>query len=163
LYKNKRAAVIGGGDSACQESLYLARFAEKVIIVHRRDKLRAVASLAEKAMRDPKIEFAWNSLVLEVEGETAVTGLRIKNRAANEERSLAVDGVFIYIGLTPNLNFAEGLFKRDETGFIITDDHMRTDAPNVYAIGDVRSTPLRQVVTACADGAIAAHAISNSL
>lgn len=163
LYRNKPIAVIGGGDSACQEALYLARFASEVTIVHRRDKLRAVANLAQKAMNEPKIQFAWNSLPLEILGNTGVIGLRIRNKITGEESVLNVDGVFIYIGLEPNLSFAKDIFKCDEYGFIIANERMLTNVPRIYAIGDVRSTVLRQVVTACADGAVAAQSISEDL
>ncbi len=156
LYRNKIVAVIGGGDSAVEEGMFLTKFASKVYVVHRRDELRAVKSIQERAFKNEKMEFIWDSAVEEVKGENFVKSIVLKNLKTNEKQDLAVDGIFIYVGILPNNELAKEEIKLDSSGFIITNEFMETNIPGVYAVGDLRNTPLRQVITACSDGAIAA-------
>ncbi len=149
-------AVIGGGNAAVEEAIYLTRFANKVYVVHRRDKLRADKIVQERAFKNPKIEFVWNSVATEINGTNNVEKLLIKNVQTNEMKELNVDGVFPYIGFSPNVDLINGQIQQNEQGFIKTDEYLNTSIKGVYAIGDVRETPLRQVITAAADGAIAA-------
>jgi len=157
LYKNKDVLVVGGGDSAIVEALYLTNFANKVYIIHRRDKLRAAQYLQEKAFKNSKIEFIFNSILKEIKGEKRVEKVIIQNIKEDRIYELNINGVFIYIGLTPNSNLFKDKINLDENEFIITDSEMRTNEKFVYAIGDVRKKELRQIITACADGAIAAN------
>jgi thioredoxin reductase (NADPH) len=162
FYKDKTVAVIGGGDSALDEGLFLTRFAKKVYIIHRRDKLRAVKILQKRALENPKIEIIWNTIVEEVIGDTKIRQLRIQDLIDCESRILDVDGMFLYIGINPNTTIIEGVNK-DNQGYIITDEAMLTSIPGVFAAGDCRKTPLRQVVTAVGDGAIAAYSAEKFL
>lgn len=156
FYKDKVVAVIGGGNSALDEGLYLARLASKVYIIHRRDTLRADKILQERAFRNPKMEFVWNSVVAEILGERQVTGLRLRNTVTGALSELAVDGVFEYIGMTPNSELFKGQLELDEAGYIVTDKRQRTNIPGVFAAGDVQSPYFRQVVIAAGTGAAAA-------
>ncbi len=157
FYKNKDVLVVGGGDSAIVEALYLTNFANKVYIIHRRDKLRAAKYLQEKAFKNSKIEFIFNSILKEIKGEKRVEKVIIQNIKEDRIYELNINGIFIYIGLTPNSNLFKDKINLDENGFIITDSEMRTNKKFVYAVGDVRKKELRQIITACADGAIAAN------
>jgi len=157
FYKNKNVLVVGGGDSALTEALYLTNFANKVYIIHRRDKLRAAQYLQEKAFKNSKIEFIFNSILKEIKGEKRVEKVLIQNIKEDKIYELDVDGIFIYIGLAPNSSLFKDKINLDENGFINTDSEMRTNKKFVYAVGDVRKKELRQIITACADGAIAAH------
>jgi thioredoxin reductase (NADPH) len=149
--------VVGGGDTAVQEALYLTKFASKVTLIHRRDRLRATGILQERAFTNEKIAFAWNSVVDEIIGENGVTGLKIHNVKSSEDvREISVDGVFLFIGLIPNTKLVEGLVKCDEDGYIIADNEMKTSAKGIFACGDCIRKSLRQVITACGDGATAA-------
>lgn len=156
FYKDKIVAVVGGGNSAIEEAMYLTKFAKKVYIIHRRDKLRADKILQEKAFKNQKIEFIWNSIVLEIQGENTVKSIVLKNLQTDKMSELKIDGIFPYIGISPNTELFSGQLNQDKYGFIITDTTMATSVDGVYAIGDVRNTPLRQVVTAASDGAIGA-------
>lgn len=156
FYKDKTVAVVGGGNSAIEEAIYLTKFAKKVYIVHRRDSLRADKIIQERAFANEKIEFVYNSLPIEIKGANTVEKLVVKNVSTKQDKELEVNGVFPYIGLTPNTEMFNGQIKQNEQGFIETDINMQTSVQGVYAIGDVRNTPLRQVVTAAADGAVAA-------
>ena len=159
FFKDKDVAVVGGGDTAVQEAIYLANFASKVTIVHRRNRLRATGILKDRALTNGKIEFAWNSLVDEIRGDDSVTSDVVKGvNERGEKRELRVDGVFLFIGLIPNTGFLLGVADLDQNGYVITDPRMNTSAKGLFACGDCRNTPLRQVVTACSDGAIAAVA-----
>lgn len=149
-------AVIGGGDSAITEAIYLTKFAESVTVIHRRDALRAAKSLQEKAFANPKIKFMWDSVVTAANGDEILESLTVKNVKTGELSNLEVNGVFVFVGLTPITELFEGKIKLDEKGYIPTDDDMRTNVPGVFAAGDVRVKSLRQVITAAADGAIAA-------
>ena len=150
-------AVIGGGDSAITEAIYLTKFAEHVTVIHRRDALRAAKSLQEKAMANPKIDFIWNSLVEEAIGDEILEGLVLKNRVTGETSELKVDGCFVFVGYDPISQLFDGQIEM-ENGYIVTDDDMKTNVPGVFAAGDIRKKLLRQVITAAADGAIAATA-----
>ncbi len=155
FYRNKVVAVVGGGNTAVEEACYLTKFAKKVYIIHRRDELRADKSIQKRAFDDKKIEFIWDSVVEEILAQGNVNGVLIKNVKTGSLLNLPVDGVFPYVGLIPNVGLFSGQLQQDQRGFIITDNTMRTSVFGVYAIGDVRTTPLRQVITAVADGAIA--------
>lgn len=156
LFKNKNILVIGGGDSAIQEAIFLTKFASSVRIVHRRDKLRAKKILQEKAFNNPKIEILWNSNLLEIKGENSVERVIILNNKTNQKKEIKIDGVFMYVGIKPNSSLVKNLVELNEKNSIITDYKMRTSVPGLFAAGDVRNTPLRQIVTANSDGAIAA-------
>lgn len=147
-------AVIGGGDSAITEAIYLTKFAESVTVVHRRDALRAAKSLQEKAFANPKIKFVWDSLVDEAIGDEILEGLVLRNKFTNEQSTLKVDGCFVFVGYDPISSLFEGKIEMDN-GYIVTDEDMCTNVPGVFAAGDVRRKLLRQVITAAADGAIA--------
>jgi len=156
FFQDSKVAVVGGGDSAVQEGIYLTKFAKKVYIIHRRDELRATQVLQEKALAHPQIEFIMDSVIIDILGKDQVEVLKIKNVKSGEEKAVTADGVFIYAGKTPSTVLFEGFISLDANGYVITDAAMQTSRPGVFAAGDVRHTPLRQVVTAVADGAIAA-------
>jgi thioredoxin reductase (NADPH) len=155
FFKNRNVAVIGGGDTAIADALYLAHFVNKVYVVHRRDTLRAADVLQKAAFNEPKIEIVWNSVPDRILGDKEVTGLVVKYKTG-EERELSVEGIFVAVGIMPNTTLFKGILDLDEGGYIIADAHMNTSVKGVYAAGDVRNTPLRQIVTAVADGAVAA-------
>jgi len=156
FFRDQVVAVVGGGNTAVQEAIFLTKFAKKVFLIHRRDQLRAQKILQERAFANPKIEFIWNTVVEEILGKEKVEGVRLKNRKTGKTSTLAVDGVFIFIGIRPQSEFVKGLLPTDERGFIITDCEMRTEIPGIFAAGDVRSKACRQIVTAAGDGATAA-------
>lgn len=155
FYKEKVVAVIGGGASALEEAEYLTKFANKVYLIHRRDEFRADKLIQNRAKSNNKIEFILNSIPVEILANDKVNALKIKNIKTNEEKIINVDGVFPYIGLSANSKDFAKYLNLDENGFIKTDIYMRTNIQGVYAVGDIRNTPLRQVITAVADGAIA--------
>ncbi|QIL46728.1 thioredoxin-disulfide reductase [Vagococcus coleopterorum] len=160
FFRNKHLVVVGGGDSAVEEGSYLTQVAEKVTVIHRRDKLRAQKILQERAFKNEKMEFIWNTTVEEIVGDDRqVTGLRLKNTETGEVTDFAADGVFIYVGLDPLSKPFASLGITDESGWIETDAHMATKVPGIYAIGDVRATVLRQVATAVGDGSIAGQEV----
>ncbi len=163
FYKNMVVAVVGGGDTAVQEALFLSKFASKVYLIHRRDKLRATPILAEKLFANEKVEVIWNSVVTEIRGGESVEEITIRDVKTQEERALKVNGVFIFIGVRPNSLFVKDLLDLDANGFIITNENMETNVPGIFAAGDVRRKLLRQVITACADGAIAVYSAENYL
>lgn len=156
FYKDKEVAVVGGGNSAIEEAIYLTKFASKVYVIHRRNELRADKIIQERALANPKIEFIWDSIVKEIIGEKVVNSLTLEKIKTNTESDLPIDGIFPYIGIVPNIEYFNGQLKQDKNGFIITDTTMATSIKGVFAVGDVRNTPLRQVITASADGAIGA-------
>ncbi len=156
FYKEKTVAVVGGGNSAVEEACYLTKFADKVYIIHRRDALRADKIVQQRAFNNPKIEFVWDSVVKEIKGSQLVEKLVIENVKTHDVFELAVNGVFPYIGIVPNIDFINGQLEQDKGGFIMTDETMKTSLDGVYAVGDVRHTPLRQVITAASDGAVGA-------
>jgi thioredoxin reductase (NADPH) len=163
FFKGRKVAVIGGGDAAVEEAIFLTRFAEKVYIIHRRGELRATKVLQERAKRNPRIEFIWHSVVEEILGTYFVEGIRVKNLQSGAVEELQVDGVFLYVGTRPNAELVRDLVKLDELGYVITDENMATSCPGLFAAGDVRRKLLRQVVTAVADGATAAVAAEKYL
>jgi thioredoxin reductase (NADPH) len=158
FYKNKNIMVIGGGNTAVEEALFLTRFAAKVSIVHRRDQLRADKILAERAKGHPKIYFFWHSVLEEIKGEKFVREASLKDLSTGKKLIVPIDGVFVYIGSKPGTEFVRDLVKLDDQGCIVTDDQLRTSVEGIFAAGDVRQKNLRQIVTATADGAIAAEA-----
>jgi len=157
FYKDKNIMVIGGGNSAIEEALFLTRYARKISIVHRRDKLRADKILAERAMNDPKIYFFWHCTVEAIKGEQKVSEVLLNDLKNNKKINVPIDGLFVYIGSKPNSDLVKDLVKLDKNGYIQTDEEMATSCKGIFAIGDVRVKTLRQIVTACADGAIAAE------
>ncbi|MBC7110589.1 MAG: thioredoxin-disulfide reductase [Archaeoglobi archaeon] len=161
FYRERIVCVVGGGDTAISEALYLSKLASKVYVIHRRDKLRATKILQERAMQRENIEFIWNSTVDEIRGDEKVSSVILKDVRSGETRELPVDGVFIYIGTQPNTEFIE--VEKDENGFIITDERLRTSAEGVFAAGDCRKKPLRQISTAVGDGALAVHSAEEYL
>ena len=155
FYQDKVVAVVGGGNSAVEEAIYLTNFASKVYIIHRRDELRADKIIQQRAFNNQKIEFVWDSVAEEIRGEDLVKSILIKNTKTGDISELNTDGVFPYIGIIPNVNYITGQLAQDSRGFIQTDLTMKTSLDGVYAVGDVRNTPLRQVITAVSDGAVA--------
>jgi thioredoxin reductase (NADPH) len=153
FYRDKRAVVVGGGDSAIDEGLFLTKFASKVIVIHRRDQLRATKSLQERGFANPKMEFVWDTVVEEVMGDQTVTGVQVRNVKTDEVSIIETDGVFVYIGLVPGTKLFEGQLELNEQGYIVTDTHQRTSVPGVFAAGDVQNPDFRQVVIAAGAGA----------
>lgn len=157
FYRGKTVAVVGGGNSAVADALHLSRLAKKVYLIHRRDTLRA-EKIYEKALREAEnIEFVWNSKAAELLHDGRLTGLRIADVVSGEERQLEVDGLFVSIGRSPATELVRGQLQLDDMGYIPADETTRTEIPGVFAVGDVRTKALRQIVTAVADGAVAAH------
>lgn len=157
FFRDKHVVVVGGGDSAVEEGNYLTQFAQKVTIIHRRDALRAQKVLQDRAFANPKIDFIWDTVVEAIQGEEAVSSVTLRNVKTNEVTEFEAEGVFVYVGLVPNSQVAEGLNITDEEGWVITDHAMATSIPGIFAVGDVRQKHLRQIVTATSDGAIAGH------
>lgn len=152
FFRNRTVAVVGGGDVALEDAIFLARSCEKVYLIHRRDELRGAKSLQETVFKQDNIEILWDTVVEEITGEGRVERLRIKNKKTLKERELSVQGVFIAVGIVPNSQWFEGLVDM-EKGYIKAGEDGRTSAPGIFAAGDVRTKPLRQIVTAAADGA----------
>ena len=155
FFRDQDLLVVGGGDSAVEEAIFLTQFAKSVTIVHRRDELRAQKVLQDRAFANEKINFIWDSVVKEIKGENSVESVVIENVKTNQVTEHAFGGVFIYVGLDPVSDFTKDLQIQDESGWIVTDDHMKTSVAGVFAVGDVRQKDLRQVTTAVGDGAIA--------
>jgi len=158
LFKNRKVVVVGGGDTAVKEALFLSKFAEKTTLIHRRDELRATKIIQERAISNPKMEFVWKSIVTEVLGEAEVKGVRVRNLETGKDLILDAKGIFVCIGTVPNTRFLRDIVEMDDKGFIITDENMETSIKGIYACGDVRKKLLRQVVTACGEGATAGFA-----
>lgn len=159
LFRDKNIVVVGGGNSAAEEALFLTRFASKVILIHRRDRLRAAKVLQEKVLSNEKIEVIWNASVDGITGSEKVDAVKIKDVSAGRERKIPCAGVFISIGFKPNTDFVKDILELDEEGCIVVDNMMQTSKKGIFACGDCRNTTLRQVVTACGDGAFAAHSL----
>ncbi len=156
FYRNREVVVVGGGNTAVQEALFLTHFAGKVTVVHRRDRLRATGILQDRAFANGKIAFAWNSVVQEILGKETVEAVRLRDVKTGEEREIPAEGVFLFVGLIPNTDLVRDLADREPDGAVRVDRAMRTSAPGLFACGDCTATPLRQVITACGDGAVAA-------
>ncbi|MDI6808828.1 MAG: thioredoxin-disulfide reductase [Candidatus Eisenbacteria bacterium] len=163
FFAGKKIAVLGGGNSAVEEGIYLTKFAEQVFLIHRRDKLRAVRLLQERALANKKIAFLWDSVLEEVEGNNSVSQVRLKNLKTGERTELKVDGVFIYAGMLPRGDFLPESVRKDEAGYIVTDDKMETSEKGIFAAGDVRQKLVRQIATAVGDGTMAAVAAGKYL
>ena len=157
FYRGKTVVVVGGGNSAAADALLLSRIAEKVIVVHRRDTLRATKIYHEPLMQAENVEFRWNSVVAELLSEDKLTGIRLKDVNTGEESVLACDGVFVSVGRKPATDLVRGQVELNEAGYVIAGETTETNIPGVYAVGDMRTKLLRQVVTAVADGAMAVH------
>lgn len=156
LFKNKEIVVVGGGDMAVDEAIYLTQFAKSVTIIHRRDRLRAQEFLANRAKENSKIKFLLNSILTEISGKETIEKIKVKDLKKETEKYYPCEGVFIFAGLLPNTGFIKDLVLRDKNGYIVTDENMSASAHGIFAAGDVRKKGLRQIVTACGDGAIAA-------
>lgn len=157
FFKDKEVVVIGGGDSAVEEGVFLTRFASKVTIVHRRDEFRAQKILQKRAFENDKIDMIWNHTVPKIHGETKVTGVTLRHTQTGKEKEFSCDGTFIYIGMDPLSQCVQGLGIVNEAGYIETDEQMNTSVKGIFAAGDIREKTLRQVVTATGDGSIAAQ------
>lgn len=155
FFAGKKVIVVGGGDSAIDEGLFLTRFADKVTVVHRRDELRAARILQEKAIANPKMDFRWSSELRGIYGNTMVERVVVFDKKTRQEEEVPVDGVFMYVGNIPNTSFAEGILRLDENGYILTDEALQSSVPGIFAAGDVRHNLLKQVVVAMGEGALA--------
>jgi thioredoxin reductase (NADPH) len=158
FYRKREVAVVGGGNTAVQEAIFLTHFASKVTIIHRRNRLRAAGILQQRAFANPKIEMAWNAVVDEIGGESGVDWIRLKDVATGVTREIPVAGVFIFVGLIPQTDLVKDLAALAKDGAIIVDRDMKTSVPGIFACGDCIQKSLRQVITACGDGATAAYA-----
>jgi thioredoxin reductase (NADPH) len=154
FFQDQTVAVVGGGNAAVEEADYLTRFAKKVSIIHRRREFRAQRIVQERALSNPRIEVLWNTVVTEISGEQAVRAVRVRDVEGRGERELEVAGVFIFVGFTPN--HIKEHAQHDQAGFFLTDDRMRTSVPGLFAVGDIRAQPVRQITNAVADGTVAA-------
>jgi thioredoxin reductase (NADPH) len=162
FFKGKRMFVVGGGDAACDEAMYLSKLAEKVILVHRKGSFRAQKALAERVLTNPKIEVRFNTVIKEIKGEKKVGSVLLEDLATGKTYEEPTAAVFVFVGSDPRSSLA-GKAERDESGSLLTDDLMMTSVSGLYAAGDVRVTPFRQIITACSDGAIAAHAAAQHI
>ena len=163
FFRGKNVVVVGGGNSAAADALLLSRICEKVTVVHRRDTLRATKVYHEPLMQAENVDFAWDSVVTDLLYEDGFKGVRLKNVKTEEEKELSCDGIFISVGRKPVTDFLAGQIDLDVSGYIVADESTRTNLPGVFAVGDVRTKVLRQVVTAVADGAMASHYIDEYL
>lgn len=157
FYRNKDVVVVGGGDTAIQEALFLTKFANKIIVIHRRNRLRAAQILQKRAFAEKKIEFVWNATLTEVIGRDFVTGVKVADVQSGEIKEIDAEGVFIFVGRLPHTGIFRDVLKLDSGGYIITDDNMRTSVAGIFAAGDCRAKQFRQVVTAAGDGANAIY------
>jgi thioredoxin reductase (NADPH) len=158
FFKNLKIAVVGGGDSAIEEALFLTKFASEVYVIHRRNELRATKILQERLFANPKIKVLWDSVVEKIEGDDFIKGVLLKNVKTLEKTLLNVEGIFIYVGTRPNTEFLPNSIKLNEKGYIMTDDNMAASVIGIFAAGDIRAKLLKQVSTAVGDGATAAFA-----
>jgi thioredoxin reductase (NADPH) len=163
FFRDEVVAVVGGGNVALNEALFLTRFVSKVIVIHRRDQLRATKILQDRAFNQPKIEFIWDTVVESIAGDKQVRELTLRSVKTGEKSSLKVSGVFVAVGLRPNTSYLKGLLALDEGGFIPVNGQMETDVPGLFAVGDIRAGSIRQVVSAAGDGATAAIAAERFL
>jgi len=156
FFKDSQIFVVGGGDSALTEALFLTKFVKELTIIHRRDELRATKIYQERALENPKIKFLWNSVVQEIKGNQVVRSVLIKNVKTGEIKEFSTDGIFLFVGLIPRTQFLKGLIQMNEEGYIITDENCETSVKGIYAAGDCRKKLLRQIATAVGEGATAA-------
>jgi len=159
FFKGKRMLIVGGGDSACDEAMYLAKLSDKIVMIHRKDRFRAQKALAERVLSNPKITVLFNTVATKIAGSKKVESVTLKDVTTGETRDEAFDAVFVFVGSDPNTALVPDVAK-DETNSIIADERMATSVPGLFAAGDVRVSPFKQIITACADGAIAAHVAS---
>lgn len=155
FYRDKTVVIVGGGNTAVADAIFLAKICKKVYLVHRRDELRASKTYMESLERTENIEFLWSSEVTEILEDEFVTGVKVRNKKDGEVREIACDGIFVAIGNIPNTKLIEGQVLLDESGYVLADETTRTNIPGVFAVGDMRQKPLRQIVTAVSDGAVA--------
>lgn len=160
FYKGKVAAVVGGGNTAIENAIFLSKFCKEVYLIHRRDALRGEKSLVSRLESLPNVSFIWDTVVEKILGDKVVTGVGLRQVKTEETSILPVDGVFVSIGVQPNSGLAQDVLETDDYGYLVTDENMRTRIAGVYAAGDARRTPLRQIITAAADGAVAAYSAS---
>lgn len=153
FFKEKTVAVVGGGDVAVEDAIFLSRICRKVYLIHRRDQLRAAPALQEKVKEIPNVEILWDSVVTEICGETQVSAVMVENKRLETQRELPVDGVFVAVGIEPNTELVKGLVELDDRGYVQAGEDGITSEPSIFAAGDIRTKPLRQIVTAVADGA----------
>lgn len=163
FYRGKTVVVVGGGNTAVSDVLYLSRLCEKVYLVHRRDTLRASKVYLDPLQKAENVEFVWDSEVKQLLRDQAVTGVRVRNKKTGKERDIPCGGVFVAVGYLPNTQLYRGQVELDEAGYVLADETTQTNLPGVFAVGDLRKKPLRQVVTAASDGAVAAHFIEEYL
>ena len=163
FYRGKTVVVVGGGNTAVSDVLYLSRLCEKVYLVHRRDALRASKVYLDPLQKAENVEFVWDSEVKQLLRDQAVTGVRVRNKKTGKERDIPCGGVFVAVGYLPNTELYRGQVELDEAGYVLADETTQTNLPGVFAVGDLRKKPLRQVVTAASDGAVAAHFIEEYL
>lgn len=163
FFKDKEVAVVGGGDTAVEEALYLSKICSKVTVIHRRDQLRATRIVQDRAMKHEKIDFIWDSVVDEIIGNEKISELSLHNVKTQEKQSLKVDGVFIFVGYIPNTDYLPASIAMDERGYVLTNEQLQTNIPGIFAVGDVRQKHLRQVATAVGDGALIITALDNYL
>lgn len=163
FFRDMLVAVVGGGDSAVEEAMFLTRFAKEVVIIHRRDKLRAQKIIQERAFANKNLRFIWDTAIEKINGENFVTSLDLLNLKTGDKSNMPADGIFIYVGNKPNTDFLRGVVALDESGYIITQNEVETSSPGIFAAGDVRRKLLRQISTAVGDGATAAVAAEKYL
>lgn len=163
FFRDSQIVVVGGGDSALTEALFLTRFARELTIIHRRDALRGTKIYQERALANPTIKFLWNSIVLEIKGDSTVRSIRVKNVKTGEIKEVKTEGVFLFVGQVPRTQFLKGVVQVDEAGYILTNEDCETSAKGIFAVGDCRKKLLRQIATAVGDGATAAFAAEKFL
>lgn len=163
FFKDKEVMVVGGGDTAVEEAMYLTKMCSKVTLIHRREQLRANRTAQNRALANEKLEIIYNTTLEEIIGEDKVTSVRLKNKITGEETIMPIDGIFIFAGYTPNNDFFPQELAVDERGYVLTDEKMATNLPGVFAVGDVRQKPLRQVTTAVGDGGVVITAVEDYL
>jgi thioredoxin reductase (NADPH) len=162
FFKGKRMLVVGGGDAACDEAGFLAKLSDKIVVVHRKDRFRAQASLAERTLKNPNIEVRFGTVVKEIKGTKKVESVLLEKLPGGEIYEEPFDAVFVFVGMIPQSDLAAGA-KKDAIGYVVTDDRMETSLPGLFAVGDVRASNFHQLITAASDGAIAAHSASQYL
>ena len=155
--------VVGGGDTAVEEAMYLTKMCSKVTLIHRREQLRANRTAQNRALANEKLEIIYNTTLEEIIGEDKVTSVRLKNKIKGEETIMPIEGIFIFAGYTPNNDFFPSQLAVDERGYVLTDEKMATNLPGIFAVGDVRQKPLRQVTTAVGDGGVVITAVEDYL